>query len=127
MGEIPVWAWITFGAVVAVLFILDLIAHRGNPESRRRRAIIWSCVWVGAGLLFNGFVWHAFGSKAAQAFLASYLIEESLSLDNLFVFLTIFRSLKIPRANHHRVLIYGIIAAVVLRGLFIFLGIFTIR
>ena len=103
--------------------LLDLIVHRSEQERTRRSAIIWSVIWVGAGLLFDVFVWIAFGAQAAQEYLAAYLIEKCLSLNNLFVFLLIFQTLKIPASNQRRVLFWGILGALVFRGLFILAGV----
>ena len=120
--QFSVWGWVAFGAVVAVLLALDLWAHRGHHSESRSWAIIWSVIWVAAGLAFCGFVWFRFGDVAAQEYLAAYLIEKSLSLDNLFVFLIVFRMLRIPSENQHRALFWGILGALVFRAIFIFLG-----
>ena len=124
-GHFPLWCWIVFGATALALLVLDLLLHRGSGS--RKRAIIWSVIWVSAGLAFGGFVWMNFGSPAAQDYLAAYLIEESLSLDNLFVFLIIFQSLKIPANRQHEVLFWGILGAVIFRALFIFAGVRAIE
>lgn len=102
--------------------MVDLLAHRGDRAKSHKSAITWSILWVGAGLLFNVFVWVAFGGQAAQEYLAAYLIEKSLSLDNVFVFLVIFQSLKIPQKYQRTVLLWGIFGALVFRGIFIFIG-----
>ena len=120
--HIPTWIWAIFWAVVLVLIVVDLLAHRGRHGESHRAAVIWSGVWVAAGLLFNLLVWRVFGGQAAQEYLAAYFIEKSLSLDNVFVFLVIFRSLGIPAKAQHNVLFLGIFGALVFRALFIFLG-----
>ncbi|WP_163997730.1 TerC/Alx family metal homeostasis membrane protein [Pyxidicoccus caerfyrddinensis] len=122
MHHIPTWIWAVFWAVVLALIVVDLIAHRGRRGESHRAAIIWSGVWISAGLLFNVLVWRVFGARAAQEYLAAYFIEKSLSLDNVFVFLVIFRSLGIPQRAQHSVLFLGIFGALVFRALFIFLG-----
>ena len=122
VASISTTGWIIFGIVVIVLLVVDHIAHRGEHGRTRRAAAWWSAIWVGAGLAFNVYVWIAFGGHLAQEYLAAYLIEKSLSLDNLFVFLIIFNSLNIPKRHQHEVLFWGIMGAVVFRGIFIFAG-----
>lgn len=124
---IPLWGWIVFGVSVVVLLALDLFAHRGKHGGSRRSAYIWSCIWIAAGLLFAIFVWLAVGARQAHEYLAAYLIEKSLSLDNLFVFLIIFRNLSIPQEYQHNVLYWGIFGALVFRAVFIFLGIAAVE
>ncbi|MFP2907083.1 TerC/Alx family metal homeostasis membrane protein, partial [Pyxidicoccus sp. 3LFB2] len=120
--HIPTWIWVVFWAVVLALIVVDLLAHRGRHGESHKAAVVWSCVWVAAGLLFNLLVWRVLGGHAAQEYLAAYFIEKSLSLDNVFVFLVIFRSLGIPPKAQHNVLFLGIFGALVFRALFIFLG-----
>ena len=114
--------WEIFAVLVVALLVLDLWVHRGDKAESKRRAIIWSVIWIGAGLAFNLFVWWRMGSLAAQEYLASYAIEKSLSLDNLFVFLIIFRTMRIPKLYQHKALFWGILGAVIFRGIFIFAG-----
>jgi tellurite resistance protein TerC len=127
MKDIPLWGWITFAVTVSVLLAIDLFAHRGERGGSRRSAYIWSCIWIAAGLLFTIFVWLAFGAARAHEYLAAYLIEESLSLDNLFVFLIVFNNLAIPKEYQHNVLYWGIFGALVFRAVFIYLGIAAIE
>ena len=119
----PAGGWIAFGVLVVLLLAIDQLAHRGKRGESRRNAILWSIVWIAAGLLFNAFIWMASGGEAAQEFLAAYLIEKSLSLDNLVVFLVIFQSLNVPPQHQHQVLFWGILGAIVFRALFIALGV----
>src|SRR6266545_2277677 len=98
-GSALTWTWLAFGATISVLLALDLYVHRGARADSQKAAIAWSAVWVLAGLAFNLGVWLLLGSHAAQEYLAAYLIEKSLSVDNLFVFLIKFRSLKIPHES----------------------------
>lgn len=121
--EHPAWIWITFAATVAVLLVIDLFAHRGEHGTSRRAAIVWTLVWVGVGVAFGLFVWAAIGGTAAGEYFAAYLIEKSLSVDNLFVFLLIFQTLAIPAQHQHRVLLWGVLGALVLRAVFIVLGV----
>lgn len=127
MNETPIWAWSAFAVLLAVLLALDLFVHRGERATSHRAAIAWSVVWVAAGLAFGIFVWAFFGGRAAEEYLAAYLIEKSLSLDNLFVFLVIFASLRIPHAHQRKALTWGIFGALVFRGIFVVVGAAAIR
>jgi tellurite resistance protein TerC len=120
--EIPPWGWITFGFVVVILLAIDHIAHRGERSGSRKVALVWSVIWIAAGLGFNLFVWFALGARAGSEYLATYVIEKALSTDNMFLFLIVFKSLNIPLQHQHTALFWGIVGAVVFRGLFIFLG-----
>lgn len=123
MNDVPQWAWIGFAATLFILLAIDLFSHRGAHSRSRRADIAWSAIWISTGLGFSFFVWWLMGVDAAQEYLAAYLIEESLSLDNLFVFLLIFQTLQIPLQNQRRALLWGIFGALVFRGIFIFLGV----
>lgn len=122
-GQFPLAGWIAFAGLVLGLLAVDLLVHRGTRGTSRRSAIGWSAAWVLLGLAFCGFVWGLYGGEAAQEYLGAYLIEKSLSLDNLFVFLVIFQSLGIPETQQHRVLFWGIFGALLSRALFIFVGV----
>jgi len=111
--------WLLFGAVVVVSLILDLVAHRGAHGQSRRAAVAWSIGWVVVSFAFAGVVWRLFGSDRAQEFVSAYLMEKSLSIDNLFVFLVVFSRLGIPTAEQHRVLFWGIVGALIARAVFI--------
>lgn len=125
--QIPPWAWIAFAATVVVMLAIDLFAYRGARAESRRVTLTWTVIWIAIGLLFAVFVWMMFGGRLAQEYLGAYAIEKSLSLDNLFVFLLIFHSLNIPHKFQHKVLFWGILGAVVFRGIFIFLGVAALR
>ncbi|MFB1482377.1 TerC/Alx family metal homeostasis membrane protein [Corallococcus sp. RDP092CA] len=122
MQSTPSWAWVVFWALLLALLVVDLLAHRGGRGQSRRAALLWSLAWVGMGLGFCGFVWVTLGSAKGHEYLAAWLIEKSLSLDNVFVFLVIFRSLNVPQRYQHEVLFLGIFGALVFRALFIFVG-----
>ena len=125
---VPLWAWVAFLAFVAAMLLLDLLVlHRGAHEVSMREAGIWSGIWIGIGLGFGGLLWAWAGSTTAQAYLAGYLIEKSLSVDNLFLFAAIFSALAIPARSQHRVLMLGIIGALVMRAAFIAAGITLIE
>jgi len=122
VGEIT--PWVVFLVTVAILLIVDLgvVGRRGEVMSTRS-ALAWSAVWIGFGLSFSLAVWAWRGGVAAQEYLAGYLIEESLSIDNLFVFMIVFGSLGIALQYQRKVLFWGIFGAIVLRGTFIFVGV----
>ncbi len=105
------------------MLAVDLfIAHREDHEVRFREAALWSAIWIALSLAFNGLVWHWFGRQRALEFLTAYLVEKTLSVDNLFVFLVLFSSFAVPPKLVHRVLFWGVLGALVLRGIFIGLG-----
>lgn len=118
----PIWAWVAFNAYVFVMLVVSLLAHRGQTTVSLRSAARWSAFWIAGGLLVNVFVWWWAGPQAGLQFFTGYLLEESLSVDNLFVILTIFSYFGIPPARQHRVLFWGILGAVVFRGIFILAG-----
>lgn len=129
--EYPFWAWITFFATVLVALFVDLgVANRRSHAPTRRETFIWSAVWISLALGFNVFVYwvvsstydSAKGLLKAKEFLTGYLIELSLSVDNLFVFLLIFGYFKVPKKYQHRVLFWGIMGALVMRMIMIFTG-----
>ena len=119
--------WGIFGVLVLVMLGVDLVAHRHTHHESKKRAYAWSVGWILLGLAFGGFVWARLGGTAAQEYLGAYLLEKSLSLDNLFVFLVIFASLNVPEDSQRRVLFWGIFGALVFRALFILLGLEAIE
>jgi tellurite resistance protein TerC len=122
--SVPVWAWVAFAAFVLVMLFLDLfVLHRRAHEVSVKEAGLWSAVWIVIGLGFGGLLWAWQGSATAQAYLAGYLIEKSLSLDNVFVFAVIFAAFAIPARYQHRVLMLGIAGALIMRGAFIVAGV----
>jgi tellurite resistance protein TerC len=122
--SVPIWAWGAFLAFVVVSLALDVfVLHRRAREVPLKEAAAWSAVWVAAGLAFAGLLWAWAGPGTAQAYLAGYLIEKSLSVDNIFLFAAIFSALAIPARHQHRVLMLGIVGALVMRAAFIAAGI----
>ncbi len=118
------WWWILFGAVVALLLGLDLMVfHRHSGREGTRRALAWSAFWIALGLGFSLVVGLARGHHAALTYLTAYLVEQSLSVDNLFVFVGLFAYFSVAPEHHHRVLFWGILGVIVTRGLFIFAGV----
>src|SRR6186713_3240940 len=122
--EYPFWVWVFFFAVVLTALFIDVgIVNRRSHIPTRKETLRWSAVWVSLALAFCGFVFWQFGLAHAKLFLTGYLIEMSLSIDNLFVFLLIFSYFKVPKKYQHRVLFWGIFMALVLRMIMIFAGV----
>ncbi|MCB0362912.1 MAG: hypothetical protein KDD35_09320, partial [Bdellovibrionales bacterium] len=116
-----VWAVFTFG--ILILLILDLsLFGRGHKQIPVKKALLESGMWIALALGFNAWFASAYGLQLGIEFLTGYLVEKSLSIDNLFVILLIFSSFRIPAQFQHRVLFYGVLGAIVLRGVFILLG-----
>jgi len=116
--------WIGFLSFVLIMLALDLgVFHKKAHVVTFKEAAIWSAVWVSLSFVFNGIIFATAGSKAGIEFTTGYLIEKSLSVDNIFVFVVIFGSLGIPPQYQHRVLFWGILTALVLRAIMIFAGI----
>ncbi len=118
-----VWLWGGFLALIALFLALDLgLFHRRDQVISARHALGWMAVWAAVALLFDALVWWRFGAPKALDFLTGYLIELSLSVDNLFVFVLVFATFAIPPRLQHRVLFWGILTALVLRGAMILGG-----
>jgi tellurite resistance protein TerC len=116
--------WGAFLAAVLLLLAIDLgIFHRKSKSVSMGEALGWSVVWVALSLGFNAFVYHHYGPQRGLEFLSAYVLEKSLSVDNLFVFIVIFRYMDVRPQVMHRVLFAGIVGALVLRGVFIVVGI----
>jgi len=114
------WA-ATIGAVLALL-VLDFLLTRRPHEVSMREASAWSVFYVALPLAFGAYIWNRFGSQTGVEYLTGYLVEKSLSVDNLFVFMLLLAAFAVPAALQQRVLLYGIVGALVLRGIFIALG-----
>lgn len=120
--------WYIFIALILVMMILDLgVFHRKNHAVTTKEAAIWSGVWIALAMLFNVYIYYDMGSDAAINFFTGYLVEKSLSVDNVFVFLTLFQSFRVPAQYQHRVLFWGVIGAIIMRGIFIALGALLIQ
>jgi tellurite resistance protein TerC len=118
-SQVTVEMWLLFAGTVVASLIVDLAAHRGGRGLGRRAAVLWSALWIAVAFLFAGYVGVRIGPSAAGDFVSAYLMEKSLSVDNLFVFLVVFARLGIPSSEQHRVLFLGIIGALVARAAFI--------
>jgi tellurite resistance protein TerC len=116
-------SWLLFHVIVAFLLLLDLgIVNRKSHVVHIKEALLWSFFWVLIGLSFGAYIYYHDGPVSGLQYLTGYIVEKSLSVDNLFVFLVIFSAFKIQRQYQHRLLFWGIIGAIVLRGIMIFLG-----
>ena len=123
-APVPLWFWIAFHLGVFLVLAIDLVGfNRKAHVVSIREASIWSIVWVALSLGFNLLVWHLKGADAAVDFFTGYVIEYSLSVDNIFVFVLIFTYFQVRRKYQHRVLVWGIIGALVMRGVMIWLGV----
>lgn len=120
--------WTLFNGFVLAMLALDLgVFHRKAHAIRPREALIWTSVWIALALLFNVFVYYRAGQQVALEFLTGYVLEKSLSVDNIFVIVMIFSFFRVPAAYQHRVLFWGVLGALVLRGIFIALGAYVLH
>jgi tellurite resistance protein TerC len=126
--EIGIGFWIGFIAFVVVMLSLDLfVFHKKDTVMKVKTALLWSLFWIGLAVIFNIVVYFWLGQQKALEFLTGYLIEESLSVDNLFVFIMIFGFFGIEPKYQHRILFWGIIGAIIMRAIFIFAGVALIN
>lgn len=122
--DVPGWLWISFIAAIVGLLVLDLLVfHREAHEIAMREASINAVFWIGIGLAFAAVVWVVLGSDAGIQYLTGFVIEKSLSVDNVFVWAVIFSYFSVPSRFQHRVLFWGIFGAITLRAIFIFAGV----
>ena len=119
-----IFFWVIFNAFVLLMLGLDLfVFHRKSHEVKIKEALLWSLFWICLSLSFNVLIYYWMGPAPALEFLTAYLIEKSLSVDNLFVFILIFNFFKVPLMYQHKILFWGIIGALVLRATFILVGV----
>lgn len=120
--------WLIFAVTVVVMLALDLgVLNRKSHEIKLREALLWSVMWIAVSLVFNLGVYFMKGPEAATHFFTAYLLEKSLSMDNIFVFLLIFTFFKVKTSYQHKVLFWGILGAVIFRGIFIMAGVVLIQ
>lgn len=124
LPPLPLWAWISFFVFIALMLALDLgVFHRGSKSVSTKEALIWCSVWgslaVGFCVLLN--FWR--NAETAQQFLAAYLVELCLSVDNVFVFILVFSYFRVKPEHQHRILFWGILGAVFMRAVFILVGV----
>lgn len=119
----PLWLWIAFNVFVLGMLALDLgVFNRAAHTISIKEALIWSSVWISLALIFNAGLYIVRGTEPALQFLTGYLIEKSLSVDNIFVFVLLFSAFGVPAAYQHRVLFWGVLGALVMRGILIGVG-----
>ncbi|HRE41513.1 MAG TPA: TerC family protein [Ignavibacteria bacterium] len=127
--------WVIFNAIIVILLILDLaVFNRKSHEVKMKEALLWSAFWIFLALVFNYFIYLYYippdggtSTDAAFKFLTGYLVEKSLSVDNLFVFVLVFTYFSVPARYQHKVLFWGILGAIFFRAIFIFAGIALIK
>ncbi len=117
-----------FSVVVVVMLLLDLgVFNKNSHVVSNKEAITWSIVWISLSMVFSGVIYYYMGVEKFSQFQSAYWIEKALSVDNLFVFILVFGFFNVPKENHHKVLFWGIIGALVLRAIFIFSGVGLIK
>lgn len=122
--EVTSFHWISFNVLIILLIGFDLWRFYRHPHSITvKEALLTASFWILLAFIFNGWIYFAFGAGPALDFLTGYLLEESLSIDNLFIFLLIFSHFKVPETAKHQVLFYGVLGAIVMRALLIWVGI----
>jgi len=119
--------WIGFNIFVLAMLAVDLVLHRRSPVMTFRQAVGWTIFWVFLAACFAGlvFLWH--GRPAMLQFVTGYVVEESLSVDNLFIFLILFRYFRVPPESQHKVLLWGVLGALIMRLIFILIGVSLLR
>lgn len=121
--RLPEWIWVAFTLFLGAMLALDLgVFHRQARVMRFREALTWSMIWIGLARLFAGLLQFFAGPRMALEFLTGYLIEKSLSIDNVFVFAMVFASMRVPRNCEHKVLFWGVFGALAMRVVMIFAG-----
>ncbi|MFD0853951.1 TerC family protein, partial [Actinomadura adrarensis] len=123
MVDIPTWAWISTIVLIVGLFVFDLVVAVRKPHAvGLREAAFWSVFYIAIALLFGLGVWAVVGGTAATEYYAGWVVEKSLSVDNLFVFVIILSRFTVPREYQQKVLLFGIAAALIMRAIFIAIG-----
>src|SRR5512147_231875 len=117
------WLWVGFNVFILVMLVLDLgVFHRKSHVVSLQESLAWTAVWVVLALVFNAGVWHYAGSQKGLEFFTGYLIEKSLSVDNVFVFALLFSYFAVPAKHQHKVLFWGILGALIMRAIMIAAG-----
>lgn len=126
--ETPLSFWIAFNVGILVLLLLDLfVFHRSAHEVNLRESLLWSIIWIALSVCFGALVWHWKGADRGLEFFSGYLIEYSLSVDNIFIFVLIFTHFKVPREYQHTVLFWGVLGALIMRGIMIGVGVVLVE
>ncbi len=116
--------WILFLSLIFLMLALDLgVFNKKSHNVSFKEAMMWTFVWISLALIFNIWIYYSKGQTLALEFLSGYLIEKSLSIDNIFVFIIVFSAFKVQKKDQHKILFYGILSALVMRAIFIFAGI----
>ncbi|MCW5548049.1 MAG: TerC family protein [Opitutaceae bacterium] len=124
LPPLPLWAWLAFFAFISAMLALDLgVFHRVAHEVKMKEALRWCAVWIGLALAFNVLLWWWRGPVPAKEFFAAYIVEKALSVDNVFVFILVFTYFRVPPRFQHRVLFWGVVGAVIMRTVFILVGV----
>ncbi len=119
---VSIWAWVALLTVVLVMLAIDLFMHKSAHVIAVKEAAIWSAIWVTVSVIVGIIIWYYYGSEFGLQFFSGYIIEKSLSVDNVFVWAMIFSYFAIPREYQHRVLFYGVVGALIFRAIFIAAG-----
>lgn len=126
--DVELWHWAALLGVIMVLLLVDLLViHREAHEVNTKQAAFESAIWIGCGLAFSLVIWWWFGGAATGEYMSGYLIEKSLSIDNVFVWALILGYFRVPQKYQHRVLFWGIFGALIMRAIFIFAGVAVIE
>ena len=120
--NVSTYAWVALLGFVAAMLILDLFLHRGHQEISFKEAAIWSSIWVACGIAVGAVIWYFSGSDIALQYYSGYVIEKSLAVDNVFIWGLLFSALAVPTRFQHRVLFFGVVGALVMRGVMILMG-----
>ena len=120
--------WVGFNIFIIGMLVLDLVVfNRKEHVIKMKEALSWTAVWITLALVFNLWVYYAYGQEKALEFFTGYLIEKSLSIDNIFVFLMIFSYFRVPKIYQHKVLFWGVLGAIIMRTIFIVAGVSLIQ
>ena len=123
-----VWEWLAFAGIITFMLVLDLgVFHKKSHKVSIKESLAWTGVWICLAMLFNAWVYHKMGQQKGLEFLTGYIIEKSLSVDNIFVISLIFTYFRVPPQYQHRVLFWGVLGALVFRIIFIFAGVALIQ
>src|SRR5437588_2410601 len=124
------WVWVLFGSLVLAMLALDLSSLRTLCGDQRAQSLwnaaVWSAAWIGLGIIFGLVVLALYGAGASLTYFTAYLLEKSLSVDNIFVFVLIFAELRTPPAQQRKVLYWGVLGALIMRGILIAAGIYLL-
>ncbi len=125
--HVTIWGWIGFNLFILFLLALDLgVFHRRSHAVSTKEAVLWTTAWIGMALIFNAGVYYFAGPDAGLQFLTGYLLEKSLSVDNIFVFVLLFSLFAVPPIYQHRLLFWGVLGALIMRGALIGVGAYLV-